>query len=185
MNMDQMTPDKMDELWNVDYYKSLKGKEALAERLRGRLPMIDIAGKPFFVHMHFGILSSRDNLLAGPIQINDLEMDPVSKKLHFYYHVPSMTRVTFPDNIKEFPKDVVGVEIPNRYFLDPVAMARLNDKPIGYYGVPLRMYRKARIIPLQKTELATLISRNNNQRPFTRPVTPAKKIQQRKRGIGL
>lgn len=178
-----------DDYYNIDYYKSLKGKEAFNERVhKGRLPIIDIKGHPFFVNARIGLLQPKDNFHTIGINIRDIEMDDKTKQLFFYYHPPSMTRVRFPEDIKELPKDVVGVWVPNRYYLDPIGMARANDKEPRYYlgdGIPLRMYRTARIVPIENTPLAEIIKKNNEQQPLNKRVQPTKPTKKRKRGKGL
>jgi hypothetical protein len=175
---------------NEEYYKSLKGKAAIDARIReARLPMLSIAGEIFFPQVAFGILTSRDHLNVPPIHIGDLEMQPQSRKLWFFYHLPSMERVTIPADIKALPKDVVRVEIPNMYYLDPIGMAKKNDKELRYYlssgYLTQRMFRKARIIPLEKTEIAELVRRNNEQLVERKASTkrtplPVRKVGKRK-----
>ncbi|WP_029274613.1 hypothetical protein [Pedobacter borealis] len=149
--------------FDVSFYKSLKGKEAVAERLKGRQPVIDIKGQPYTINLSFGLLEPAGNFTIDAIYIGNIEMDRATKKIPFYFNTETRQRVFLADNITEFPKDVVRVEIPNKYFLDPVAMARDNGRGAENYrdyGIPLIMYRKAVIIPLVKTELLSVVNRN-------------------------
>lgn len=153
--------------YNIDFYKSLKGKEALNERIdKGRLPIIDIAGQPFFADSRIGLLRPINIFNSMGIELAELPMDPVTKKLSFEYHIPSMTRTQVSAQATELPKDVVRVVVPNMYFLDPIGMARRNGKDARYYqedGITLRMYRKAKIVPLKKTELLAQVNQNRKR----------------------
>jgi hypothetical protein len=160
-----------DHIYDIGYYKGLKGREAMEQRLKGRLPIIDIAGHPFFVDMRLGLLRPIDNFSTMGIDVQDIPMDEDTKRLRFDYHIPSMTRIQIAPDATELPKDVVRVEVPNMYFLDPVGMAHRNGKEPRYYcadGIPLKMYRKATILPLQKTELAVKVKEHSEK--LSRPV---------------
>lgn len=160
--------------YDVAYYKTLKGKDALEQRLKGRLPIIDIAGHPFFADMRLGLLRPMDNFMTMGIDVQEIPIDPKTKLLRFDYHIPTMTRVHIPPVATELPKDVVRVEVPNMYYLDPVGMAHRNGKEPKYYyadGIPMRMYRKAKIIPLHKTELAIKVK--NNAEKLSGHIVPA------------
>lgn len=177
-------------IFDIELYKSLKGKEAVSERLVGRQPIIDIDGQPYFVKLHFGILEPANNFLINPIHIGDIEMDHVTKKLFFYFNTETKEREFIDEGLTELPKNVVQVETPNKYYLDPVAMARLNGRApedYHYYGIPLRMYRKATITPLHKTDLLAEVN-ENRQHAGMEPLPAGKKPQtnkQKKRRMGL
>ncbi len=139
--------------YNVEKYKAYKGKVALAERIKGRLPIIDIAGHPFFVEVRFGTLRPKDNFLSNGINIAEIEPDPETRKLSFYYHIPSMSEFQPSPNLTELPKDVVQVIVPNMFLLDPIGMARAVGLPDRHFydkDMPLKMYSMAKIIPINK-----------------------------------
>lgn len=151
------------DLFDINVYKTLKGKEAVSRRLDGLQPVIDIKGQPYFVNIHFGLLDPANNFWISPIRISDLVMDHETKKLSFYFNTATKERVDIDDGLTDLPVNVVRVETPNLTFLDPVGMARKNGrdpKDYHYYGIPLRMYRLATIIPLHKTELLAEINEN-------------------------
>jgi|GEM_PF-3607049 len=178
------------EIFDIGFYKTLKGKAAVAARLNGMQPVLLINEEPYFVKMHFGILEPAGNYHIDHINLNDLEMDKATKKLSFYYNLNTKSRTSVASDITDFPPGVVRVEIPNKYFLDPVAMARANGrdpKDYHWYGIPLRMYRVAKIIPLRNTEVAILI-KNNCERlgiDLPRQITRAKHHQNKRKGLGL
>lgn len=141
-------------------YRNLNDKEALEARLNGTLPIIDIIGHPFFADTRLEVIRPKDNFSTLGIDVNKMDYDPDTKRLSFYYHKPSMTQYQFPDDLKEMPKDVVMVNIPNIYLLDPIGAARGEGLDELYYyrqGTPVRMYCKAKIIPLAKTPLAAYL----------------------------
>jgi hypothetical protein len=151
------------DLFDINVYKTLKGKEAVSRRLDGLQPVIDIKGQPYFVNVHFGLLEPANNFLIEPIRIGDIQMDRETKKLSLYFDTTTKERVDIEEGITELPENVVRLELPNLYYLDPIGMARRNQKDLLYYkndGIPLRMYRVATIIPLHKTELLAEVNEN-------------------------
>lgn len=166
----------------LQFYKSLKGKDALSERMKGLLPLIIIKDLPYYVNMNFGVLEP-SNASFDALNINGLEMDKATRKLSFYYNLDNRSVVSIDKNITELPERVVKVEIPNQYYLDPVAMARKNGRdPMDYkdYGIPLKMYRIAKIIPLKNTGLAAKVKINqggseNLKGSVMKNATPAKR----------
>jgi hypothetical protein len=177
-----------EDLFDINVYKTLKGKEAVSRRLSGLQPVIDIKGQPYFVNVHFGLLEPANNFLIGPIRIGDIEMDQETKKLSFYFDTTIKDRVDIDDGITELPENVVRVELPNLYYLDPIGMARRNEKDLLYYkndGIPLRMYRIATIIPLQKTELLAEINENRKHAGMELLKADKKRNTQKKRRMGL
>lgn len=178
------------DLFDINVYKTLKGKEAVSQRLAGLQPVIDIKGQPYFVNIHFGLLDPANNFSIGPIRISDIEMDHETKKLSFYFDTATKERVEIGEGLTELPENVVRVETPNLYFLDPVGMARKNGrdpKDYHFYGIPLRMYRVATIIPLHKTELLAEINENRKHAGMEPLSTgsKAKLTDQKKRRIRL
>ncbi|AOM80067.1 hypothetical protein [Pedobacter steynii] len=178
------------DLFDINVYKSLKGKEAVSRRVDGLQPVIDIKGQPYFINVHFGLLEPANNFLIEPIRIGDIQMDQQTKKLSFYFDTSTKERVDIDEAITELPGNVVRVELPNLYYLDPIGMARRNEKDLLYYkndGIPLRMYRVATIIPLQKTELLAEVN-ENRKRSGMEPLQPGgkgKQNTQKKRRMGL
>lgn len=156
-------------LYDLDYYKSLTGKEALEQRLLGRIPIIEIAGHPFFSDTRIGLLRPKDNFSTMGIDLQNLPLDEDNGTLSFYYHIPSMTRVDLPE-ILAYQDDVVLVTVPNMYELDPVGMARANGKEDTYYldGEFPVMYRQASITPLSESPLAALLKGTIEKKPASK-----------------
>lgn len=158
----------MESNYEIEYYKSLKGKAALEQRIMGgRLPIIDIHGHPFFVNIRIGTLRPMDNFHTMGIEVYKMRPDPETSMLSFYYHIPTNTEYKPPKDLMELPKDVVMVVTPNMLMLDPVGMAHWEGHDYKKYhidrGIPLKMYRKARIIPVKKTALAQQVKENQQK----------------------
>lgn len=175
--MEQTTPEHF---YDIELYKSLKGKQALQERINNmRLPIMMIDGHPFFVQVRLGQLASFQEDAILNIDLNDLKMHAVTKRLSFNYHLTTRSRIEIAPDITELPKDVVQVTIPNLYYLDPIGMAQVNGKPLTYYhqdGITLRMYRVAGIRPLHKVpELIDIVIKNRQQQGLAELGKPAGK----------
>ena len=171
--------------YDVKYYKSLKGKEALEQRLNGKLPIIEICDHIFFVDMRISRLFPQD-FKSGAIILSDLPIDEQDKSLSFYYHPAKHSRITLTPDHEDFPKDAVLVKIPNMYYLDPIGMARQNGKEDLYYykghHIPLKMYHKAGIFTQE--QIQSLVSTKHKAKNFmveSNRETKNKKAGKRKR----
>lgn len=146
----------------LESYKALKGKEAFDARTKkGMLPIIDIAGHPFYIHLRIGLLQPKDDFSTMGIEIKKLSMDEESRNMVCYYDTVQKEVVTIGPSITDYPPNVVRLEIPNLYILDPVGMARLEGKDDDRYylqdGIRQKMYHMAKITPLQKIDVAQII----------------------------
>ena len=187
--MEKQKKTGADSLYDIDYYKSLKGKDAMQQRLMGRLPIIDIAGHPFFADARIGLLRPLDNFSTMGINIADIPVDPETRTLSFYYHIPSMTQVAISGDATEYPKDVVMVTTPHRYGLDPVGMSYANDKDSKHFlvGRSPKMYLVAEITPLTQSPMAAVIN-SNIERLYDNRIAVQKNktiVHKRKKGRGI
>lgn len=167
----------------LDLYKSLTGEAALKHRLQGMLPIMDIAGHPFYVEVRLMHLRPKDNFLSKGLDLNyGGSFDEDAKQYSFYYNKRTMEEAAIPEDIKVLPKNVVLIKFPNPYALDPVMMAKLNDKdPRSYLKeFPLLMYREAEVVPLEKTELAQLVEKNKQNELAAKHATKKKTASKKK-----
>jgi len=132
------------ELYDLDFYKSLEGEKAVEERLKGRLPIIEIAGHPFFVDVNMGLLRPKDNFASlGLDMVNGGHWNEATQERTFYYDKRSMDEVKTSASGKQMPNHIVLVTVPGLRTLDPVGIARkqgldpktyLNDKPFRMFS---------------------------------------------------
>jgi hypothetical protein len=100
---------------------------ALKERLSGLLPIVDIAGHPFYVDLRMDMLRPKDDFLSGGIvfsKIEDYYVDvkeayciPYNPKKHEFQEINF-------SSITEIPKDIIVVSIPHESVLDPIGYNR-------------------------------------------------------------
>jgi hypothetical protein len=162
--------------YDLDFYRSLDESASMAERLKGRLPIILIAGHPFFVDVHMGLLRPKDNFSTPGLDLNDGGIwNERTKMRDLYYHVPSMTEVKVQSSITELPKDVVLLSIPPPRALDPVGCARMEGvAPTTYTEwYPFRLYTEAKVIPLSETKLAKTVKKNL-ENTVAKPLRPCR-----------
>ncbi|MET6999389.1 hypothetical protein [Chitinophaga defluvii] len=142
--------------------KGMNSKEkAFTERMKGRQPVIEIHGHPFFIEARWGLLTPKGNFLSKGINLNDMcEFSPGTYR--FYYDTNRMTEAVIRKDIIELPKNVVLIEIPSLLALDPVMMAkRWDEDPRRYLNeYPLKMYNVAKVIPIKKSPLVELVKKN-------------------------
>jgi len=163
--MKNVQPDIKD-FYDIKQYKVAGKRDSIILRNKGLLPIIEIAGHPFFFHAASGLAQPWADFSTMGIDLKNIPMHPQTRRLVFDYHVPSKSRVTIGKDITNFPADVVRIDMPNMYYLDPVGMALRNDKPLRYYvgdGIPMKMYRVAKVISLHRTEVAKLVRDNRKK----------------------
>lgn len=153
-----------DENWGIYI-----GDEAVARRLSGELPHIDISGTDFTIDWRLRELRET----AEPwkkININDLDMTEDYESYGFFYDTVNHTVFDFDETVTEMPENVVIAEIPNEYGLDPVAVAR--EAELGDAGLlaqnPYLSKQSAVIKPITGIGLEAFIEENRqrlNQNP--------------------
>lgn len=150
-----------EELAQTCDYALMAGKDPYTSRIKnGVLPVTDLVDHPFFVDLRMGVLRPKDDFSTMGIDISGV--DPFDYYHSFFYHVPSHSEY-FPDSsLTELPKDVVKIIIPGPARLDPVGMARMEGQPDDFYlkGIPIHLYSRATVVPLEFTELPELVKAN-------------------------
>ncbi len=163
--------------------------EQLALRMKGQLPVIDIAGHPFYVDIRIGMLRPKDDFSTMGIQFRKIDEYYDEHKNH--YRIPydpkthSIKELDY-DHIKAIPKGIILVEIPSMATLDPFALATMHgiNRNQVLRNIPLQMNQKAREIPWDETPIKQIIAKNLKKDLETQQSqSPAK--SQRKRGRGL
>lgn len=169
-----------------DYYKSLTGEQAFQERIKGRQPVIEINGHPFFIEARWEKLTPKDNFLSTGIDLSDAG-ELIDNHYKIYYDTKTMSQAEISTDITKLPENVVLIEIPSLYDLDPVMMAELRNKdPRAYLDQhPLIMYREAKVTPLEDTPLMELVQKNleklkASQPSHQREVKPSPNASKRK-----
>lgn len=113
--------------------KTDKGKEALALRLAGQLPTLDILGHTFFVDVRMGKLRPKDDFLSNGISFRDIEdYYDSEKKCYIIPYDPKKKEFVPLDyqTITEIPKDLKVISFNEEYTLDPVGWTRLEGFPM-------------------------------------------------------
>jgi len=123
-------------------------------------PMLDIDGVAHDVHLEIGRIHLQGD--RWDLGISLLHVPEEQLRYTFYYNVKALQQYFPKPNIKVLPKDVYQITIPGPARLDPVWLARKHRvSPETYLKrYPLVMYRKAELIPLEKTELAKMVKNN-------------------------
>src|ERR1700744_2037845 len=139
-------------------------KNTLADRLKGVLPHIDIAGTDFTIDWRLKELRET----AQPwnrISVKAMELTPDLEHYCCYYDLESH-RQYFPDpDLTELPENVGMLVIPNELKLDSVGVAReygLKDKEL-LNRCPIQETLTAELRPLSETALPQLIEENRQR----------------------
>jgi len=108
-------------------YEVMTDKQALIDRLNGRLTTVDIAGHTFYVDFPMGMLRPKDDFLSNGIKFDDIDghFNDISGKYEVPYNKRTREFVELDyDNIIELPRDVILIAFPGPKAMDPVGYAR-------------------------------------------------------------
>lgn len=140
-------------------------KHLVALREKVTLPIIDIAGHPFFVDLRLDSLRPKDDFTTTGIQFSDIDHCLLEDERVYQITYNPDTR-TYADidfeKITAIPKDIIVVEIPFQPTLDPVGYARkygLDAREILRAHPPVADM-KAKIVPWSETPINEIIERN-------------------------
>lgn len=140
--------------FDIAFYQSLKGEEAVRARLSGRLPIIDIAGHPFFVEIRRGLLRPLDIFSSNGVNLFDHTRTTYDGKDQiFFYNAQKMESVPLGGNMSTESLHIVRV--PNNLGLDPVTYGEVVDIPYETYlsRYPMKMYRTGEAHPVTEQML--------------------------------
>ena len=196
-NMTELDPVGMAAKYNMDITE-IAGKtdidimvdqKQLALREGGQLPVIEIAGHPFYVDLAMDALRPKDDFTTPGIRFS--EIDDYFFEGSRHYRIPhnpkthTLEELDF-ENIKAIPKGIILVEIPLPHELDPVAYARIHglDRDQILREHPIQMNTKAIEIPWADTPLKQIIARNL-KRELEKNQAAENNKPQRKRGRRL
>ena len=159
----------------------------LALREGGQLPVIEIAGHPFYVDIRMDMLRPKDDFLATGIRFSAIDDYFIEEAKH--YRVPynpathSFEELNL-ENIKAIPKGIIVIDVPLEQQLDPVAFARhygFNREHI-LRNNPIQMNVKAREVSWDETPIKQIIARNL-KKDLEKNQTQSKPQRKRSRGI--
>jgi len=177
-------------IFDPERYKAATGEDAVAGRLSGRLPMIEIDKHLFFVEIRLGLLRPMDifSTMGINIETGSVETNDGRHRLFFY------NRNSFEDADLDMvsPKDRIAlVRIPRPLDLDPIMTAQLQGYPDRHYleEHPMVMYRVAEMIPITP-ELVRKVGGSeklwdNVERIFKEEMKKQQKLPPKKKGKGL
>lgn len=155
-----------------DDFQVMVDQEALYRRIElGELPTVSIAGHLFYADARIDLLRPKDDYSTMGICFSDLDYcyQEENNSYGFPYN-PSTHQVHHLDydNVLEYPKDLLFIEIPHERTLDPIGWDRRHgwDEIELLKKTGLKMHFEAKIIPWHKTGIDELIARNQLERPL-------------------
>lgn len=161
--------------------------DALAARLSGRQPTIEIAGHTFFVDLHWNLLRPKDDFFTPGISFSDIDycFNDEAGKYQFPYNPLTHQACDLDSSLlTELPKDLILAEIPPEKVLDPVGYAKIHglDLEQTLKEHPVREHFQARIIPWKETPIVDIvkdnlrkINKDNNQQRDSDQEKPKRK----------
>lgn len=172
----------LDELKGKTDYQVMVDQDALAKRLQGQLPTIEIAGHTYFIDYQMQQLRPKDDVVNQGISFNQLlyHFNVFTEESTFAFD-PKKREIREPDyeTITEIPKDLVVVTLPAVAQMDPVGHARKFGLAINVCAMEhgMRLDIKAKETPWEKTALPEIIKGNK--------LKAAERKKSKRRGKGL
>lgn len=143
-------------------------EELLQQRKDGKLPVIDIAGHPFYVDLRMGTLRPHDDFQTAGIPIKAFDDFEGPEGYAWLPYDPKRHQLKVIDfeRINEIPKDWIIVELAMPEKLDPYGYAREHgfDPNEILEENPINPNLKARIVDWKETAIPELIKRNNRKK---------------------
>lgn len=94
--------------------------EALADRLQGKLPIIQLCGQEFFVDLRLGLLRPKDDFSTRGIPLAELEEHPTGTGYVLLYDPATKSQVFYSQDWQQVPEGLVCLELPDTETLDVV-----------------------------------------------------------------
>lgn len=151
-------------------------EELLEVRMKGKLPVIDIAGHPFYVDMRMRTLRPHDDFSTLGIPFSAFDDYSISDDVAWIPYDPQKHTIKDinPSQLTSIPQGWMIVEIPHPWKLDPFGYARecgfeLKDVLKEH---PIQADLKARIVPWNETNIIEAIQENKktlNTKHGTKP----------------
>lgn len=158
--------------------KSIKTQEELLqERMNGKLPVINIAGHPFYVDIRMQALRPHDDFSTQGIPFTIFDNYQVTDEVAVVPYSPNKHEVKDVDigQLTAIPQDWILVVIPHPMILDPYGFARESGLPIDQFLklYPIQNNLQAEIIPWEKTNIPKIVEQNNVKLERKRSQHPA------------
>lgn len=144
-------------------------EDLLQERMNGILPVIDIAGHPFYVDVRMNSIRPHDDFSTQGIPFSEFkDFDMIANFAWLFYNPRSHETVKNInlEKLYKIPKDWIVIEIPHPQFLDPYGCAVKNgwDVKETLKVYPIQANLKARIVPWEETSIPDIIKKNVQRR---------------------
>ncbi|WP_025144945.1 hypothetical protein [Pedobacter jeongneungensis] len=169
VGMSLKTGKTIEEIKDKTDFELIVNRDALAQRLSGILPVIEIKGHPFYVDLKMDALRPKDDFLSEGIKFPDIAYDSTADGKYYwvsYDPVNHEYRELDLREIIELPNNIVIIEIPMEEYLDPVGYARMGgwdlEETIMRYG--LTQHSIAREVPWSETSIPEIIEFNRKEK---------------------
>lgn len=146
-------------------FEIIVNQELVALREKGVLPVIEIAGHPFYVDIRMDSLRPKDDFSTTGIQFAEIEdcltEDESTYTVPYDPNTKEYVELDF-NSITAIPEGLIIVEIPYQSQLDPIGYALKHDlDPKDLLRVyPPGRDMKARIVPWSETPIERIMERN-------------------------
>ena len=143
-------------------YEIIVNDKLVAERLKGKLPVIMLMDHPFFVDLRLDVLRPKDDFRTLGVYFKDLE--EVNDHEYGFVYDPknhALAEINFQTIVK-IPEHLYWLQIPHERFLDPIGWALKYDFDLSSVvrQYPPQANLKATVIPWRETPLVDIIQKN-------------------------
>lgn len=156
---------------NPQQNAELTQKELLKERLKGKLPVIDIVGYTFYVDVRMETLRPHDVFHTTGIAFSSFDHHSISDDFAWSPYDPKKHEVKNVDilSLQEIPNDWMLIEIAHPWKLDPYGYARDHGYNMEEHlkENPIQANLKARVVNWNETAIPELIKETLSKQSST------------------
>lgn len=175
--------------WKTDF-EIIVNQSLIHLREKGALPVIDIAGHPFYVDLRMDSLRPKDDFSTMGIRFEDIGYFLLEDKGVYQIPYDPGTRTFVNLDVEKatvFPEHLIVVEIPYKSTLDPLGYARLLgvDSKDVLRAHPPTADMKAVVLPWEKTLIGEIIKENHEKERLAKALQngKGKTVQNHKRPL--
>lgn len=191
-----LDPERMAKKYNRSYeetilstdFQLMVDQELLKKRLEGgQIPTVVIAEHTFYADARIDLLRPMDDFSTMGMRFDDLDDYYILESNSYIFPYDPKTHELAEcdwENVLEYPKDLLLIELPDVKVLDPVGWNRRHGyaETDDLKAIGLKLEFKAEVVPWHKSGLDDVIAENRLKHPIKNSMKDANNPPKNNRG---
>jgi len=167
-------------------YEVMVDSAAVAQRMKGELPRVEILGQTFYADLRMQSLRPKDDFSTPGLLVKDLNSFLSPDGTHYRVPMDLESRKIYPvewEKLTDIPRGVMLVDIPTIERLDPVGFAREHQiNPRQFLrNHPPKQEQSAETVPWSETMVMEIILANRIRDAIKRTIGEDDRKEQQQR----